>query len=56
MFTKHGQSTLWEFSEMMHSQYGAQVAVLVGYLDFESDPAIMLCVSHSILELYHIFS
>jgi hypothetical protein len=41
---------------MMHSQYGAWVAVLVGYLDFESDPAIMLCVSHSILELSNIFS
>jgi hypothetical protein len=46
MFNKHGQSTLQEFSEMMHSQYGVQVAVLVGYLDHECEPVIMLCISH----------
>ncbi|KAN0128686.1 hypothetical protein V8E53_013505 [Lactarius tabidus] len=42
MFNKHGQSTLWEFSKMMHSQYGARVTVLVGYLDHEHKPVITL--------------
>jgi hypothetical protein len=51
MFNKHGQKTLWEFSEMMYTQYGAQVAILVGYIDCESEPAITLCISPSIILL-----
>jgi hypothetical protein len=42
MFDKHGQSTLWEFAHAMYTQYGARVAVLVGYLDPQSEPAVML--------------
>jgi hypothetical protein len=42
MFQKHGNSVLWEFSELMYCQYGGCIAILAGYCDAEGEPTIML--------------
>jgi hypothetical protein len=42
MFEKYGISTLHNFSETMHHQFGAQVATLVVYRDCEGEAAVML--------------
>ncbi|KAN0138020.1 hypothetical protein V8E53_004155 [Lactarius tabidus] len=41
MFEKYGISTLHDFSETMHCQFGARVATLVVYRDCEGEAAVM---------------
>jgi hypothetical protein len=42
MFEKYGVSTLCDFSETMHHQFGARVATFVAYRDCEGEVAVML--------------